>query len=70
MKQKFKDNKLDFDGFVAMVTQLDASIADTAREIGKGCADVTDGDRCEAALKVCHCVHEAAAAKGITPENF
>lgn len=61
-----KDNKLDLDGSIALVNKADPSKADAAREIGAACADVTDGDRCEAAYKVFHCLHEQAVAKGVS----
>lgn len=34
------------------------------REVASQCADITDGDRCEAAYKIYHCLHDAAVAKG------
>lgn len=57
---------MDLDGSVALATKIDPSKADMAREIGAPCVDVTDGDRCEAAFKVFHCLHESAIAKGVS----
>lgn len=55
---------MDLEGSVALATKIDPSKADAAREVGAACVDVTDGDRCEAALKILTCVHDTAVAKG------
>lgn len=60
-----KGNKLDLDGSVALAVKMDPSKGDLAREIGSPCVDITDGDRCEAAMKVLQCLHENAVAKGV-----
>lgn len=65
MWTKFKGNKLDLDGSVALAVKINPAKADLARELGSPCVDITDGDRCEAAFKVFHCLHESAIAKGI-----
>lgn len=56
---------MDIEGSVALVTKADPSKVDMAREVGAACTDVTDADRCEAAHKVFHCIHQQAIAKGI-----
>lgn len=60
-----KDNKLNMDGSMAIANKIDPSKADVAKEIFSACTDVTDGDRCEAAYKVFHCLHETAVSKGV-----
>lgn len=56
---------MDLDGSAALVAKIDPAKVDAAREVGQACADVTDGDRCEAAVKVLQCLHETAVAKGL-----
>lgn len=60
-----KENKLDLEAGVALAAKIDASKTDLAREIGSACVDVTDGDRCEAAMKILHCLKDSAIAKGV-----
>lgn len=60
-----KGNKLDIEGSVALAVKIDPAKGDLAREIGSPCVDITDGDRCEAAFKIFHCLHESAVAKGV-----
>lgn len=67
---KSKNNKVDVEGFVALSSKMDPTKADLAREIATTCADITDADRCEAAFKGYHCLHETAIAKGISPSDM
>lgn len=53
------------EGSAALVAKIDPAKVDAAREVGQACADVTDGDRCEAAIKIFQCLHETAVAKGL-----
>lgn len=41
-----------------------------ANEMVVGCADVTDGDRCEAAVKIFACTKNIAVAKGLTADDM
>lgn len=41
-----------------------------ANEMVVGCADVTDGDRCEAAVKIFACMKNIAVAKGLTADDM
>lgn len=54
--------KMGFDG--------DAAKMDLARELSTNCADITDGERCEAAFKIFGCMKDQAIAKGLTPDDF
>lgn len=48
----------------------DASRMEFAREMATSCADVTDGDRCEAAAKIFACTKNLAVARGLTPDDM
>lgn len=41
-----------------------------AREIANACLDVTDGDRCQAAVKIFECMHKDAQSKGISHDDL
>lgn len=59
-----KDNNLDLEGSVALVAKIDLSEVGAAQKVGQACVDITDGDRCEAAVKILTCTHKTAVAKG------
>lgn len=61
---------MDLDGSAALVAKIDPAKVDAAREVGQACADVTDGDRCEAAIKILKCLHETAVAKGLKEAHW
>lgn len=66
-----KNNKLDPDAAVALWLKNHPETNEgAAREVAAQCVDVTDGDRCEAAYNIFHCLHDAAVAKGLKdPDN-
>lgn len=71
--EQFQGNKLDVEGAVAIVEKAydgDASKLQLAREVATACADVTDGDRCEAAFKIFECSHKIALDKGLGPDDI
>lgn len=68
-----KDNKINLEGVIASTKVMfgdDASKIEMAREMSTACADVTDGDRCEAGLKIFKCIKKFAADHGISRENW
>lgn len=70
---KVKNNKIDPDALMTMTKAMygdDTSKLDLAREMSTTCADVTDGDRCDAAFAIVKCIKKVAVDKGYTRENW
>lgn len=66
--QKMKDNQINVDGVVAMAKMAfddDAAKLQTARDIAADCVGVTDGHRCQAALKMLECSVNAHKTRGL-----
>lgn len=73
LRKKLKDNKLVIEAVVGVAKKMfdgDAAKMDLAREFATGCADITDGDRCEASFKIFECIKGAAKAKGLTSDDM
>lgn len=47
----------------------DAKKIETARGLANDCINITDSDRCEAAIKIFECGHAAAKNRGMTFED-
>ena len=47
----------------------DAKKVQMARDLANDCAGITDPDRCEAAVKIFECGHNAVKTRGITFED-
>lgn len=62
---------LDIEALVA-VTKMgfdgDAAKMDLARGLGTPCTGITDGDRCEAAIKIFMCMKQQAMDKGLNSD--
>lgn len=67
-----KNNKIDIESVIAIAKKAfddDATKVQMARDLANDCADITDGDRCEAAIKVFECGHISAKSRGMTFED-
>lgn len=67
-----KNNKVDVDRSVELAEMAfngDAGKVQMARELAIECSEVTDADRCDAALKIFQCGHMAVKSRGITFED-
>lgn len=64
MNQKIKNRKVDVEAAVEHAQQFDPATVDMVRAISLHCINVTDDDRCEAAVKIYRCGLEAATARG------
>lgn len=65
---KTKNSQMNVDGVVALAKMAfgdDAAKLQTARDIASDCIGVTDGDRCEAALKLLECSVNAHKSRGL-----
>lgn len=63
-----KDNKFSREGFIAMMSmkfQGNAEKMKIVNEVADVCANEGDSDRCEAGAKICKCLGETSAAKGL-----
>ncbi|XP_031638586.1 general odorant-binding protein 19d-like [Contarinia nasturtii] len=68
-----KNNMLDVERAVELAEMAfngDTTKVNTARELANECSGVTDGDRCDAAVKLFECGHMAIKSRGITFENM
>lgn len=68
MNLKIVGNKLDVNGVVGMVKNAfgdDPEVVKTATEIATACSNETDGDRCEAVVKIMQCTDKEVKARGI-----
>lgn len=67
-----KNNQVDVENIIALADRAfdgEAKQVQMARELASDCANVTDADRCEAAIKVFECGHIAAKTRGMTFED-
>lgn len=68
-----RDNKLDVKNMIALAVQEfdgDEKNIEMVRDLANDCADVTDDDRCEAAIKIYECGHISAKVRGVNMEDF
>lgn len=68
-----KDRKVIPDGFAALANKsFDGNYfkVEVARSIAEACTDVTDEDRCEAAVKIFECMKNDAQSKGISTDDL
>lgn len=68
-----RDNRLDVKNIIALAEQefdSDAESIQMVRDLAGDCADVTDNDRCEAAIKIYECGHISAKVRGLNFEDF
>ena len=67
-----KNNQVDVESTVAIADMAfdgDAKKVQMARDLANDCAGITDPDRCEAAVKIFECGHNAVKTRGITFED-
>lgn len=63
------DNKLNVDVAVSMAAMKfdgDDTKTQIVQDSCNECANETDADRCEAASKICNCIHNAAKSRGLS----
>lgn len=68
-----RDNHLDVKNMIALAEQEfdgDKKSIQMVRDLANDCADVTDEDRCEAAIKIYECGHISAKVRGVNFEEF
>jgi hypothetical protein len=58
----FEDNKLSKDGYLATIED---DKKDIAAEVADACAEVTDEERCQAAVKIGNCLAEEGDKRGL-----
>lgn len=62
------DNKLNADVAISMASMKfdgDPNKIQIVQDSVNECANETDPDRCEAAGKICNCIHNAAKSRGL-----
>lgn len=68
-----RDNQLDAKNMVALAEQefeSDEKTIQMMRDLADDCADVTDDDRCEAAIKIYECGHISAKVRGVNFDDI
>lgn len=72
LNKKMKNNQVDVESTVAVADIAyngDARKVQVVRELANDCTGITDVDRCEAAVKIFECGHNAVKTRGITFED-
>lgn len=67
-----KDRNINPDGLEALARKAygDDSRVEKARGIANACVGITDEDRCEAAYKIFHCLHEQAHSQDLSADDL
>lgn len=69
-----RDNRLDVkNNIIALAEEefeSDEEGIQMVRDLANDCADVTDSDRCEAAIKIFECGHISAKVRGVSFEEI
>lgn len=68
-----RDNRLDVKNIIALAEEefdSDEESVQMVRDLASDCADVTDDNRCEAAIKIFECGHISAKVRGVSLEVF
>lgn len=68
-----RNNQLDVENLIALAEEefeSDEKIIQIVRDLASDCADVTDDDRCEAAIKIYECAHISAKVRGVNFDEF
>lgn len=67
------DKKLSLEGNIALVKKVfddDATKIQITTELVNECSGMTDGDRCEAAYKIHHCIGNAVKSRGLSMDEW
>lgn len=68
-----RNNQLDVQNLIALAEEefeSDEKSIQIVRDLANDCADVTDDDRCEAAIKIYECGHISAKVRGVNFDDF
>lgn len=68
-----RNNRLDVQNLIALAEEefeSDEKSIQIVRDLANDCADVTDDDRCEAAIKIYECGHISAKVRGVNFDDF
>lgn len=68
-----RNNQLDVQSLIALAEEefeSDEKSIQIVRDLANDCADVTDDDRCEAAIKIYECGHISAKVRGVNFDDF
>lgn len=68
-----RNNQLDVQNLIALAEEefeSDEKSIQIVRDLANDCADMTDDDRCEAAIKIYECGHISAKVRGVNFDDF